>query len=43
MPHEGLRQGILTEAGRLSSTVDLLIKLACFVKKLNNIFNLKRS
>jgi hypothetical protein len=29
-------QGILTEGGRLS-TVDLLVKVACFVKKENNI------
>jgi hypothetical protein len=28
--------------GRLS-TVDLLIKVACFVKKENNIFNIKMS
>jgi hypothetical protein len=28
-----VKQGILTEGGRLS-TVDLLIKVACFVKKL---------
>jgi hypothetical protein len=28
--------------GRLS-TVDLLIKVACFVKKENNIFNIKRA
>jgi len=27
-----LNQGTLTERGRLSSTVDLLIKVACFVK-----------
>jgi len=33
-------QGILTE-GRGLSTIDLLIKLACFVKKENNIFNIK--
>jgi hypothetical protein len=37
-------QGILTwgGGGRLS-TVDLLIKVACFVKEVNKIFNLKRS
>jgi calcineurin-like phosphoesterase family protein len=35
------RQGILTEGGRLS-TVDLLIK-ACFVKKENNIFDIKQA
>ncbi len=28
--------------GRLS-TVDLLINVACFVKKVNDIFNLKRN
>ncbi len=28
-----LNQGTLTERGKLSSTVDLLIKVACFVKK----------
>jgi hypothetical protein len=31
-------QGILTEGGRLS-TADLLIEVACFVTKVNNIFN----
>ncbi len=35
-------QGILTEGGRLS-TVDLLIKVACIIKNVNNIFNIKRS
>jgi hypothetical protein len=35
-------QGILTEGGRLS-TVDLLIKLAHFEAKANNIFILKMS
>jgi hypothetical protein len=35
-----LGQGLLTEGGRLS-TVDLLIKIACFVEKKNNISNLK--
>jgi hypothetical protein len=35
-------QGILTKGERLS-TVDLLIKVACFVKEVNNIFNIKRS
>ncbi len=38
----GLDQGILTEGGKLS-TVDLLNKVACFVKHLNNIFIIKRS
>jgi hypothetical protein len=37
-----LQQGILTEGGRLS-TVDLLIKIGCFVKRYINIFNIKRS
>jgi hypothetical protein len=37
-----LQQGMLTERGRLS-TVDLLIKMACFVKKDTNTFNLKTS
>ncbi len=32
-------QGILIEAGRLS-TVDLLIKVTCFVIEVNDIFNL---
>jgi len=32
--------GILTEGGRLS-TIDLLTKLACFVKNRNNISNIK--
>jgi len=31
------QQGKLTEGERLG-TVDLLIKIACFVKKVNNIF-----
>jgi hypothetical protein len=31
-----------TKGGGLS-TVDLLIKVACFVKDVNNIFNIKRS
>ncbi len=35
-------QGILTEGGSLS-TVDLLIKVACFVKNVNDIFNIKRN
>ncbi len=35
-------QGILANGVRLS-TVDLLIKVACFVKKGDNIYNLKRS
>ncbi len=34
------RQGILTKGGRLS-TVALLIEVACFVKMVNNIFNIK--
>jgi hypothetical protein len=34
-------QGTLTE-GRISTT-DLLIKVACFVKEANNIFNIKSS
>jgi hypothetical protein len=37
-----LNQGILTEGKRLS-TVDLLIKVACFEANVNNIFNIKRS
>jgi hypothetical protein len=32
-----LDQGTLTEGGRFS-TVDLLMKVACFVPKVNNIF-----
>jgi hypothetical protein len=32
-----MSQGILTEGGRLS-TIDLLIKLAYLVNKVNNIF-----
>ncbi len=36
------RQGILTE-GEGSSTVDLLIKVTCFLNDANNIFNMKRS
>jgi hypothetical protein len=35
-----IEQGILTDGGRLS-TVDVLIKVACYVKKENNIFNIK--
>jgi hypothetical protein len=35
-------QGALTQKGRLS-TVDLLIKVAWFVKKVKNIFNIKMS
>jgi hypothetical protein len=31
-----LKQGTLTETGKLS-TVDLLIRVACFVKKVNNV------
>jgi hypothetical protein len=30
------------ERGRLN-TVDLLVKVACFVRKVNNIFKIKRS
>ncbi len=33
--------GILTEGGRLS-TVDLLIKVACFVKNVNYIFQCEK-
>ncbi len=36
--HIHLKQGILTERETLS-TVDLHIKVACFVKMENNIFN----
>jgi hypothetical protein len=39
---KGFQQGILTERERLS-TADLLMKVTCFVKKVNNIFNIKRS
>ncbi len=35
-------QGTLTEGGR-PSTYDLLVKIACFVKKGKNIYNLKMS
>jgi hypothetical protein len=35
-------QGTLTQKGRLS-TVDLLIKVASLVKKVNNIFNIEMS
>jgi hypothetical protein len=34
---DGFNQGILTEGGRLS-TNDLLLKVACVVKYINNIF-----
>jgi hypothetical protein len=34
-----LCQGILTEGGRLS-TVDLLIKVTCLIKMVNNISNI---
>ncbi len=34
--------GRSNRGGRIS-TVDLLIKVACFVKKVNNIFNVKMS
>jgi hypothetical protein len=37
---DSLYQGILTKGIR---TVDLVIKVACFVNKLNNIFKIKRS
>jgi hypothetical protein len=37
-----LWQGTLTEREKLS-TVDLLIKVACFVKKVNNIFKYKNT
>jgi hypothetical protein len=37
-----LKPGSTNLGGRLS-TVDLLIKLACFVKNVNKIFNLKMS
>ena len=36
-----MKQGILLRGGL--SSVDLLIKVACFVKKENIIFNLKMS
>ncbi len=36
------KQGILAEGGRLS-TFDLHIKVACFLKKVSNMFNTKRS
>ncbi len=37
-----LQQGIPTEGEGRLSTIDLLIKVSCFVKKVNNIFNTKR-
>jgi len=37
-----IEQGILTEGERLS-TVDLLVKVACFVKEVNNSFYVKTS
>ncbi len=39
-----LGQGILTkgEGGGRLSTIDLLIKVPCFVKEVNNIFNIKK-
>jgi hypothetical protein len=37
-----LQQGILTEEKRVS-TLDLLIKINCFVKKVNTICNIKRT
>ncbi len=33
----------LYKLGGKFSTVDLLIKVACYVKKVNNILNIKRS
>jgi len=36
-----LVQGILTDGAKFR-TVYLLLNLACFVKKLNNIFNIKK-
>ncbi len=36
------KPGNTNRVGRLS-TVDLLINVACFVKRENNIFNVKRS
>ncbi len=36
------KSGKTNTRGRLS-TADLLIKVSCFVKKVNNIFNIKRS
>jgi hypothetical protein len=38
----GSNQGTLTE-GEGSVSVDLLIKVACFVKKVNNVYNIKSS
>ncbi len=32
-----------TNCGGMISTVDLLIKVACIVKNINNIFSIKRS
>ncbi len=37
-----VKPGNTNRRGRLS-TIDLLIEVACFVKKVNNIFNIKRS
>jgi hypothetical protein len=37
-----VRTGNASREGRLS-TVDLLIKVDCFVKRVNHIFNVKRS
>jgi hypothetical protein len=37
----GLSLGILTEGEGRLSTVYLLFKVACFVTKVNNIFNIK--
>jgi hypothetical protein len=34
------KQGTITDKGRLD-TIDLLIKAACFVKKVNNYFSIK--
>ncbi len=40
--HWSLKPGNANRGGRLSA-VDLLIKIDCFVKKVGDIFNLKRS
>jgi hypothetical protein len=42
LPPDAKNQGILAKRGRLS-TIDLFIKVACFVKKENNIINIKRN
>jgi len=36
------KPGNTNRGGRLN-TVDLLIKVACFVQRVNNIFNIKRA